>query len=161
VACPEYRACSTERCGNPNDLTTTTISSECAARQNQDPMVDCEPITISDQDGLAEYDQCDTACLEETREVCADDAGATRLGGSVVLAPWDDGEVSFYWAGEQRHESYAALKAAECTARHYALWTDSLETRTQGEQPESSQHDVAAAPLEPPAMPMCPLAPPE
>lgn len=161
VACPEYRACSTERCGDPDDLTTTTISNECAARQNKDPEVDCEPITISDQDALAEYDRCDTVCLEETREVCANHADATQLGGTVSLAPWDDGEISFYWAGEQRHEHYTALKAVDCSARHSALWTDYLDTRSNGQQPENSEHDVAAAPLEPPALPVCPLAPRE
>ena len=101
VTCSEYRACSRERCGAPTEA-TTTVESECAERQAQNPTVDCETIHVSDQDALAAYDRCDTECLEETREACAARIDETWLGGDVSVARWQDGEVLFFWACEQR-----------------------------------------------------------
>lgn len=153
--CPEYRACSLDRCGDPNAAYTTSTSPECEAERATNPNVDCEPQPEVDEDALVTYDQCDTACLEETRGVCATHADETQLGGTVVVAPWHDGQVSFYWAGETRTESYAALTDDECSERQHQLW---LESRSSRVPTSSPQQDVAAAPPpEPPALPMCPV----
>jgi hypothetical protein len=158
ATCPEYRSCSRDRCGDPSALTTTTIAQECAERRAKDPSVDCPPSTISDEDALAAYDRCDTACLEETRDSCASHMDDTQLGGSVFVSPWNDGEVTFYWAGEQRSESYARLVAPECQSRHFDLWLNYYETHAQS-QPRNGEQDVAAPPDAAPP-PICPLPPP-
>ncbi len=153
--CPEYRACSLDRCGDPNAAYTTTTSPECEAERAADPNVDCQPQSEVDEDALVAYDRCDTACLEETRAVCATHASETQLGGTVVVAPWHDGQVSFYWAGETRAESYAALTDDTCSDRHHQLWVESRSSRVPTSSP---QQDVAVAPPpEPSAAPMCPL----
>lgn len=159
ATCPEYRACSIERCGNPDALVTTTISDECKERQAQDPEVDCEPTTISDEEALAQYDRCDTECLDQTRSACDARAEDTQLGGSVYVAPWTDGEVSFFWAGEQRSESPSDLIDPECPTRHQKLWFDYYEQHAANAGPPIDEQDVAVAPPEPQLMPVCPLSP--
>jgi hypothetical protein len=157
ATCSEYRACSTDRCGDPNALGTTTISEECRNRQAKDPSVDCPPITISEENSIVEYDRCDTECLEETREVCMTHSRDTQLGGVVTVAPWDQGVVSYYWAGEQRRESFSTLMSPECQARHYALWSETYVEQLANQSNDNDGRDVTAAPANPPTPPTCPL----
>lgn len=156
--CREYRTCSVDRCGDLDAAYTTTTDPECEAERAANPNVDCKPILEVDEDALVAYDQCDTTCLEETREACATHAAETQLGGTVVVAPWHDGEVSFFWAGETRSEPYAALTEDSCTGRHQQWWLDSRNAHP----PESTpQQDVAAPAPDQPAAAQCPLPTPQ
>lgn len=158
VGCPEYLACSTERCGDPNSLVTMTMASECEERRSKDSSVDCAPALENDEPAIAEYDRCDTQCLEETREVCARHANDTQLGGNVIVAPWHEGQVSFFWAGELRQETVEDLAAADCQARHHELWVSYYE-QSGHLQPTDGEDDVAAAPSNPKPEAVCPLSP--
>lgn len=158
VTCPEYRACSNEHCGDPTTLTTTTIAGECAERRARDPNVDCPPLTVSDEAALAEYDRCDTQCLEETRDTCAGHANETQLGGTVWVAPWDDGMVSFYWAGEQRREAFGQLLEPACEERHARIWSSYYIAHGSNTPNDPNQQDVAKPPPSQPGV-TCPLPP--
>lgn len=153
VTCPEYRACSLDRCGNPNDA--ATVDPECAERRAQDPTIDCPPSASAE--ALAAYDRCDTQCLEQTRSACVARTAETQLGGNVSVARWENEGVSFFWAGQQRQEPFSQLVTPECNDRHQSLWSEYAREHVEPHSEEDTPQ--AVAPQEPPASPACPLPP--
>lgn len=153
--CREYRACSTERCGDPSDAYGTTSDPECIARREEDPSVDCAPIEVVDQAALEVYDRCDTACLEETRDVCMSHLGQEQLGGTVVVTRWQSENISFYWAGEERSASFEELRAPECPSEMNALWQTYYQARSRtssGGAAEAPPDELTTTPA-----PECPV----
>lgn len=150
-ACPEYVACSQQRCGSPDDAYTTTIDPECEAEQQDNPAIDCRPIEHVDEAALIAYDQCDTGCLEENRDVCATHTGDEQLGGRVQVSRWVDGEIQFHWAGQQRQETVEQLQSPMCQQRLHQLWNERPRTTNR------SGGDTAQAPPLAQDPPICPL----
>lgn len=143
ATCPEYRACSADRCGDPADAYTTTIDPNCAAAQANNPSLDCPPIETVDEAAVLAYDECDAACLEETRETCLSHASDEQLGGVVLVAKWDEDRVWFYWAGEERSEPWSTLQSSECHAHMQDLWQNYYSALPKT---PSSEEDVAPPP---------------
>lgn len=143
ATCPEYRACSTDRCGDPGAAYTTAIDPDCAAQQATDPSVDCAPIELVDEAAVVAYDECDTQCLEENRETCLSHASDEQLGGLVLVSKWDSGRVSFHWAGEQRSEPWSTLQSSECHSHMQDLWQNYYSARPKT---PSSEEEVAPPP---------------
>lgn len=152
--CAEYTACSKERCGSPDAAYTTSIDPECKAQQEQNAAVDCPPIEEVNEDVLVAYDQCDSQCLEETREVCATHALDEQLGGRVSVAKWVDDEVQFHWASQLRQESFEQLASPDCSERHRELWDARPRSKSSGNTTAQAPVDGAETPVV-----VCPYTP--
>lgn len=151
--CPEYLECSTAQCGPPPSATETTIAPECEALHAEDPSVDCKAVPSAPQDEAAAYDQCDSSCLMQTRTACEAHLAEEQLGGTVNVLKWEDERLLFYWAGEQRAETFEQLSSPTCGDRHNDLW------QTHSEDPSSQSSDPSAAATRPSVAPppQCPL----
>ena len=153
TTCTEYRACSVERCGELDDAKSTTIDPMCAQAQLDNPAIDCPPQEEWDQAAVAEYDRCDTECLEQTRQACAAHVPEEQLGGTVRVVAWQGDEAHYFWAGQQRSATLEELRYLECSTRLAAEWEAWSSSRTR----TSSAGPVAAAPFEEPAVLQCPV----
>lgn len=152
TTCVEYRACSAERCGELDDAKSTTIDPMCAQAQLDNPAIDCPPQEEWDQAAVAEYDRCDTECLEQTRQACAAHVPEEQLGGTVRVMKWAGSEAHYFWAGEQRSSTLGDLRSPQCNEHLGAQWEAWWSSRTR----TSSAGPVAAAPFEEPAILQCP-----
>lgn len=92
--CPEYRSCSETECGEMSDL-------EALPGEEYD-------------EALAEFDRCDTACLESTRTACAAHATESLFSGRVSVARIDDQGRAVFANGETYAVDPDELSAQDC-----------------------------------------------
>jgi hypothetical protein len=122
ITCPEYVGCSAEECSSFNHETQAE-----------------------------EFDACDTACLEDTREACAAHADDTALGGNVQVSSMAGDLVEIEWLGGTYEFSHSELLADTCGSS-FAELPNLIDESDSDVDP-----DDAARPAPPPEDPIsCP-----
>lgn len=118
--CPEYQACTEELCGEQPD----------------------------GEADISEWDRCDGQCVEDTRQVCDKlTPEQEQMTGTLRLAPLDESDVSFFWAGALRTETLAELSEPECRMRH----AEQSEAHQAEQKAQQNANDGMQADAPPPS----------
>jgi hypothetical protein len=132
LGCPDYQACSDERCGDPPG----------EGDEGEDFL-----------DSAASWDLCDMECLEDTREACAQREAQARLEGSIALAPWQP-VIELGCATVQDEDAYAVVDDEACdevVQRHAGDGVSDEPDDTPPDLPPGAGAEPAPAPEPAPA----------